>query len=261
MSLAHRIRVAAALAAGSTFAACNGDNSTGPLDTGAAIPSAVLTQALSEMSRPELVAFGAMAIAAPVPSLPALSPSACAYDASTQHFACGSVTVSGLSLTRSYALLTAGGATQSRYDAATTDGVLTDSRLMGTITTPGSTFSIDDQRQLVLTGLLSSTHVLNGSSITHVDGAVTSGGMPISVSSTIKVTIADVTLPAGAKYPASGTITADATQQVASLRPQATHMVATFNGSSTLSITITGGPAIARCTVDLASAVIPSCAP
>src|SRR5438270_3824763 len=130
MRIIHRIRVAAVIAVGSILAACSGDKSTGPSPSS----SATLGQALSEMSLPQLSALGA-SLVAPVPALPALSPSGCTYDPSSQSFACGVVTLNGLTLSSSYALLALGGAPQSQFDPSTTDGVRTRTHLAGTIAT------------------------------------------------------------------------------------------------------------------------------
>lgn len=255
MRIVRGVRVVVALAAGSILAACSGDKSTSP-----STQSVSLTQALGEMSRPELGALSGMATGVSVPAFPALVPSDCAYQPSTQSFACAPLTVSGLTIARSYALLSLGGATQSQYDPASTDGVRMSTRAKGTITGPISTLTIDDQRDLVLTGLLSSTHVLNGSSVTHMGGAITASGTSIPISSTITTTIANLTLPTGTKYPTSGTITTDVTDQTASFSQDAMHMVATFNGGSTLSVTISIGLETLRCSIDLSGTAKSSCA-
>jgi hypothetical protein len=255
MRIVRGVRVVVVCAAGSILAACSGDKSTSP-----STQSVSLTQALSEMSRPELGTLSGMATGVAVPGFPALMPSDCAYQPSTQSFACATVTVSGLTIVRSYALLALGGATQSQYDPASTDGVRTSTHAKGTITGPVSTFTIDDQRDLILTGLLSTTHVLNGSSVTHVDGAITANSSTsIPISSTITTTIANLTLSPGTKYPTSGTITTDITDQAASFSHNTTHMVATFNGSSTLSVTISSGSGTLRCSIDLSGVTKSSC--
>jgi hypothetical protein len=255
MRVVRDIPIVVAFAAGSILAACSGDKSTGP----ATAPSVSLTQALSEMSLPELSTLSTMAIGTSVPVSPALVPSDCAYQSGTQSFTCAPVTVGGLTTTRSYALFALGGAPQSQYDPASTDGVRTNTETKGTLAAATSTFTIDDQRVLMLTGLLSSTHVLNGSSVTHVSGTTTGSGTPIVMNSTIITTIAGLTLPTGAKYPTSGTITTDLTGQAASLPQYTTHMVATFNGTSTLSIAISGFGGTVRCNVDLSGTAPPSC--
>jgi hypothetical protein len=255
MRPARRVRVAAAITAGSILAACSGDKSTSPSTS-----SVSLTQALSEMSRPELGALGTIAIGTSVPVGPTLVPSDCAYQSSAQTFTCAPVTVGGVSVTRSYALLTLGGAPQSQYDPTSTDGVRTNTHVKGTLTESGSTFTIDDQRELVLTGLLSSTHVLNGTSVTHVDGTLAGTGTPVSSSSTVTTKIANLTLPTGAKYPTSGTITTDVAEQFASLPQYTMHIVATFDGSSTLSVAMTSGIGTTRCSIDLSGTAKPSCA-
>jgi hypothetical protein len=251
----RRVRVVATITAGLILAACSGDKSTSPSTS-----SVSLTQALSEMSRPELGALGTMAMGTSVPIGPALVPSDCAYQSSVQSFTCAPVTVGGVTLTRSYALLTLGGATQSQYDPTSTDGVRTNTHAKGTLTGSGSTLTIDDQRELVLTGLLSSTHVFNGTSVTHLDGTLAGTGTPISTSSTITTTIANLTLPTGAKYPTSGTITTDVTEPFAALPQYTTHIVATFDGSSTLSVTVTSRIGTTRCSIDLSGTAKPSCA-
>lgn len=257
MSIARRTRIAAVLTAGSILTACNGDRSTGPSE----MSSASLSQVLSEMSRPELSAFSA-SMAAPMPIIPTLSPSACAYDQSRQSFSCGTVTVRGLDITSSYALLALGGTLQSRYDPATTDGVRTASRVAGTITSPGSTLRIDDQRELTLTGLLSSAPVLNGTSLTRAEGTIGTGATAIPVSRTVTTRVVNLTIPVGAKYPTSGTLTVDITEQAGAFPTHTTHIAAAFDGTSMLSITAsTDGGRTTQCSVSMAGTVMPTCAP
>jgi hypothetical protein len=249
MRIIRRIRVAA-IAVGSILAACSGDKSTGPSPSS----SALLGQALSEMSLPQLNILG-VRLVAPVADFPSLSPSDCTYDPSSQSFACGAKTLNGFTLTSSYALLALGGATQSQFDPSTTDGVRTRTHLAGTVAMPTGTITIDDQRELVLTGLLSSTHVINGTGVTHTVGTVNAGATPIPMSSTLTTSVVGLTIPNGARYPTAGTMTADVTRQLSTFPIHVTHFVAVFDGTSTISITVSGdGGPVFRCAVDLAGA-------
>src|SRR3954452_8560632 len=83
--------------------ACGSDSSTGPSSQ-----PVTLDQAPAELSSPALTATPASWDAAG-PALPAFVSSRCAYQASSQSFACTPVVASGVTVTQSFTLLDASG--------------------------------------------------------------------------------------------------------------------------------------------------------
>jgi hypothetical protein len=189
-------------------------------------------------------------------------PSSCAYAAESQSFVCPPTTRGGLTITRSFTLLDASGAPQSQFDPSTTAAVRTNTRVVGRLTTGLVTTTIDDVRELTLSGLRSGTHVLNGSSTTIVVDSSSTGGLP-ALKSTVTTTITDLVLPsptAENAWPTSGTVAVDALVELGSRRVlPATHTVITFNGTSEAAVAITTGGSTSQCIVNLARPLSFSC--
>jgi hypothetical protein len=215
-----------------------------------------LGEVLGEMSVPSVAA-------ALVPTMPAMpdasapTPSSCSYDTGTQRFYCPGVTVSGVTFTRSFALLNAAGTAQSQYDAATTDAVNVNTSLMGNFTANGSTVSVAGNENLTLKGLLSGVHTLAGTSLINVTGTDATIGAPYILS--VSTTVNDLVLPDSRadKWPKSGSVTVDATHALAGTTTTS-HLTATFNGTSKVNVSLTSGGITVSCIVDLASQN-PSC--
>jgi hypothetical protein len=246
---ARALRALSFVTVAAFVAACS--DSTAP-----ARQPADLAEVLGEMSVPSVAAALVPAMPA-TPDASAPTPSNCSYDAGTQRFYCPGVTASGVTFTRSFALLDGNGTAQSQYDAATTDAVNLNSSLMGNFTANGSSVSVAGNENLTLSGLLSGVHTLAGTSLINVTGTDAKVGAPYILS--VSTTVNDLVLPDSRadKWPKSGSVTIDATHALAGTTTTS-HLTATFNGTSKVNVSLTSGGITVSCIVDLASQN-PSC--
>lgn len=251
MTTIRKLRAAALVTTAAFLAACGSDSSVAPDH-----PPADLGAVLSEMTLPSITSSfvpGAPAL----PSTTALTPSSCSYSATSQSFTCPTVSVSGITIARSFTLLNASGTPQSQFDPATTASVRTTSTTTGTVSSAGATITVDSQDELTLSGLLTGVHVLNGTSVTHMAGTDPGSATPFTM--TMSATIANLVLPATAteQWPKSGQIRMDITDSMLGAAGTE-HIAMTFNGTSKVLVTVTSGSFSFTCTVDLASQA-PSC--
>ena len=243
-----RILSAAVLA---TSAACGSDGSTAPTQS-----RADLNQAFVELGIPALAT-----VTATVNGVPSVSPSIadrspCAYTTGTQSFVCPTQTISGLTIAASYTLLSASGSPQPAFDPAATAAVRTDASAAGTLTSAGTSLTIDTKQTLTLNGLLSDHHVLDGTGTTKVNGTVAQGSTSVPVSVNGTTTIAKLVFPptgSASKWPLSGTITSESSTSVSGLPAIPAKVVVTFDGSSKAAVVITVASSTTHCTVDLAN--------
>jgi len=237
--------------------ACGSDSSTGP-EIGQPI---TLGQALATIRSPALAASaGTFGVAGTF--APAIVPSQCAYAAASQSFVCAPVTSAGLTFNQSFTLLDAAGTKQAAFDENTTTAVRANSALAGTLTTGGTTFTVDGQQALTLSGLLSGKHILDGTSTTHVAGTLVEGETQVPFTTTITTTITSLAVPVATsgtpEWPASGTIVVEASTAVGPVTPASTKVTITFSGSSTAMVSIVGPGFAQTCKVNLASSA-PTC--
>lgn len=238
--------------------ACGSDSSVTPPLTSQPV---TLDQALTELSIPALSAaaesFGGVGAVAP-----ALVPSRCAFEASSQSFVCTPIATNGLTINQSYTLFSASGARQPAFDKATTASVRANTAVAGTVLEGGTALTIDGQQELTLSGLLTGTHTLDGTSTTRITGNVASGSTQIPLTSTITTKITSLVLPAtsgdGQKWPTSGTIVVESSTALGPAAPAVTRLTLTFSGSSTVTVSIVGPGISQTCKVDLANKA-PSC--
>lgn len=249
MSTSSRL---AALAATVVLAACGGDSGTGPAST----QPQSLDQLFTQMSVPGVSSAAALGGGVNAPSA-SVAPSGCSYVAASQSFVCGTVTRNGLTVSQSYQLFDASGAPLAAFDRARVSSVRVRGTVSGTVTSDGSTIKLDGQNDQTLSGLQSSTHTLNGTSIADLSGTVRTGTTTQSFTSHSSTTIANVVVPAdggAGSYPRSGTITVDQTTSVAGSPAVAMRVVMTFDGTSKAKVTVTiAGLTTSSCTMDLAS--------
>jgi hypothetical protein len=259
MKATRVIRNAALLTATVLAAACSSDSGVGPSPGG----TTTLVQALGEMSLPSMPGLGSLASPDASQSMPALVPSSCAYTAASQSFVCPPTTRSGLTVTRSFTLLDASGLPQSQFDPRSTSAVRTNTKIAGKVTTGLFDTTIDEVRELTLSGLLTGTHVLNGHSTTIVVDSASLGDSALTLKTTITTTISDLVLPSstGANtWPKSGTVTIDTVDEMGSSSATlTTHVVITFDGTSKATATVTTGGSTSRCIVDLANPLLSTC--
>jgi hypothetical protein len=238
--------------------ACGGDSATAPTS----YPPATLDQALAELSIPALSAgdnsFVDLGAAAP-----SLDPTRCAYSATVQSFVCTPISESGITINQSFTLLTASGAKQSAFDAATTDAVRANTTVAGTLVEQGTSLNLSGQQQITLSGLVSGPHVLNGTSTLTAAGTVVDGTTSYPVNITVATSIANLVLPAHEStssqlWPSSGSVTVDVNGSIGPVSVSQARTIITFNGTSTVNVTMTGGGVSKSCKVDLTKAA-PEC--
>ena len=190
-------------------------------------------------------------------------PSSCSYDATAKSFTCPNVTISGVTVSRSFTLFDANGNPQSAFDPSSTASVRMQTSFAGTIASGGSSVTIDQQQDFTLSGLLSGVHTLNGSSLGHVNGSISNGTISTPIASTITTTVSNLVLPRSStgadRFPASGTLSAVSATTVGALPTVTTSVLVTFDGSSKAAVTITTGGHTTQCTVDLTSATATLC--
>jgi hypothetical protein len=241
--------------AGLLIAASGCSTSTSPSKT------AAVDAALSEVgSAQSVVSTAVVAGGAVMPSTTvAPSTSRCPYDSGTGHFVCSSVTMSGLTLTTWYELLDASGQRQAAFNSSTTAAIHTVMDMSGTLTSGTSLGNVEMTRHSdqTLSGLLTGSHVLNGTGTS--TSSFAAGGSTTSTSESD--TIINLVLPAAnatAKWPLSGSINT-------MLNPgggsggTALQTTLTFNGTSVATMVTTIGGVTQTCTIDLANPAPPSC--
>jgi hypothetical protein len=238
--------------------ACGGDSATAPTS----YPPATLDQAPAELSIPALSAgdnsFVDLGAAAP-----SLDPTRCAYSATVQSFVCTPISESGITINQSFTLLTSSGAKQSAFDGATTDAVRANTTVAGTLVEQGTSLNLSGQQQITLSGLVSGPHVLNGTSTLTAAGTVVDGTTSYPVNITVATSIANLVLPAHEStssqlWPSSGSVTVDVNGSIGPVSVSQARTIITFNGTSTVNVTMTGGGVTKSCKVDLTKAA-PEC--
>ena len=249
MTSTRSLRLAALVAVAAFASACS--DSTAPSN----LQSAELSQVLSEMQPASLAPLNAQISAAPSTALSAPVPSSCSYDATAKSFVCPSVSVTGITVSRSFTLFDASGNPQSAFDRATTASVRMQTSFAGTVTSGGSTVTIDQQQDVTMSGLLTGARTINGTSLGHVAGTIGNGTTTTPVASTISTTITNLVIPASStgasRFPSSGTVAATTTTTIGALPASTVSATITFDGTSKAAVTVTTNGRTTSCTVDL----------
>jgi hypothetical protein len=249
-----RLRTVISVAALAVVAgACGSDSPTQP-----STQQVTLNQALAELSLPALntaaTTYGGFSAITPT-----LTAARCPYDATAQSYVCTTVTSGGLTFDQSFTLLTAGGAPQAAFDAATTASVRTNTTISGDAVEDGVTYSFDGDQELTLAGLQESTHTLDGTGTlvaTADDGAGTSGTVTLTETITgLQIAAFSTT---ATTWPKAGTIAFQLDVDLSSDPPSTTSVTMTFNGTSTVHVVVVSDGATSTCDVDFASPN-PSC--
>jgi hypothetical protein len=230
-------------------AACS--DSTGPTTE----QPADLSQVLAELQPSTLAPLASQLSSVPAAAITAPVPSSCSYDGASKSFVCPNVSVTGVTVSRSFTLLDATGAPQTAFDRTTTAAVRMKSTFAGTVTSGTTTLAIDQQQELTLSGLLTGVHTLNGTALGHASGSIGTGSTAIPIATTTSTTITNLVLPrssSGSQWPQSGTIAATITDAGFGT-PLTTSVSITFNGTSTAQVTVTAGGITMTSTVDLAN--------
>ena len=249
-----RVRTALSLAALAVVAgACGSDSPTQP-----ATPQITLNQALAELDLPAIntatTTYGGVSAITP-----SLTSARCPYSGTAQKFVCATVTSSGLSIDQSFTLLTAAGAPQSAFDAASTDAVAATTTIAGSYSDQGVTYTADGTQDLTLSGLQSSTHSLDGSGTITV---VADDGSGTLQTVTLTETIAGLKIPAGTTsataWPTSGSIALQLDVDLGDGTTSTTTVTMTFNGTKIVHVTIDDNGTTTSCDVDFTTPA-PTC--
>jgi hypothetical protein len=239
------------LAVATLLAACS-EPPTAPTE----LPADLRT-VLDQMSLSGLNESTAAVLGVPVSFLSAPVPSSCTFDSSLQSFACPAGTVDGLTVTETITLFDASNHPQSRYDASSTAAVRVNATAAGTVTASTSSITVDERQEMTMSGLLTGTHTLNGTMHLTLSGTAGAGTTAETLSSTMTMTTTNLVLPADPHgFPASGTISLDATFAFGADAPFAENTQIVFNGTSTVAITSTVAGQSTHCTLDLVSHVL-----
>jgi hypothetical protein len=252
------LRAAAFVTLAGLASACS--DSTAP----SSVQPAELSQVLAELQPSSLDALGSQISAAPAVGLSAPVPSSCTYDSGTKSFICPNVSVTGITVTRSFTLLDAGGNPQSAFDKATTAAVRMKTTFAGTVTSGSTTLVINQQQDHTLSGLLTGVHTLNGTTLGTAAGTVGNGaGVTTPMTTTVTTTITNLVLPQSStgadRWPKSGTIDATSTVTIGALPAVTTKATITFNGTNLATATLTSLGHTTTCTFDLSGAKATVC--
>ena len=194
---------------------------------------------------------------------PLTVPSSCSYDGVSRSFVCPSVSVTGLTVSRSFTLYDASDNPQTAFDRTTTAAARMTTSLAGTVASGGTTLAIEEQQDMKVSGLLTGVHTLNGSSLIHVNGTVATGATTTPIVSTVAITISNLAVPREStgpnRFPASGTVTALTEATYGALPKMTVGTTITFNGTSRAAVTVNVNGLTTHCTVDLSSATVALC--
>jgi hypothetical protein len=205
----------------------------------------------------ELAGAGAFGSSAAMPSA-----DQCPYNSTTQRFVCPAMSVNGLTINRFFQLLNAADQPQSAFAPATTAAIRTVTDVSGTVTSTfggvTTTTELSSHEDHTLSGLLGAKYTLNGNGTTAA--TTNAGGMTFDVNSVQKIT--NLVMPKHGsenRYPESGSIAMDVT--ISGLVGDAEHTVnitLTFNGTSTVTMTLKAGGVTQTCTFDMSSPTSPA---
>ncbi|MDB4874516.1 MAG: hypothetical protein JWM41_962 [Gemmatimonadetes bacterium] len=265
-------RTFAALLATALLAGCGSDSPTSP----AAHQPVDLAAIIAQSSSGGINSIAGASTLASIPTTlgaPAIVPSVCTYSSTTTGFTCPPINTAGVTFNITYYLADAAGHSQSQVDVNTTASVRTVTDASGTIAVPstpgtGTTIALTNHSDMTLSGLLTTSRLLNGRTAGHFDVTTTPATGPAvhSIVNDTSVT-ANVAFPAAANttssWPTSGTITSDThtttTVPVLGSVNATVHSVITFNGTNHPTMTVSVGGVPVTCTLDLSGQTAPTC--
>jgi Tfp pilus assembly protein FimT len=249
MTTSRSLRFGAALLL-ALAVACSSDT-TAPVS----LPAS-LDQIFSEASLSSISAINGGLAPVPVSTFAMPAPSTCSYSAGT--FVCPTVTIGELQFSRKFTLYDESGAVQSQFVSGVTSRIRFESSAHGVVTSGTSGFAVDQTHDLLVSGLTSSTHLLNGTSRTAITTVVPAGSTATPTTTTLALAFNNLELPKGGNaYPGGGNINLTATSSNLGAAPF--HMQLAFNGTSKVAVTTdVGGISLPSCTLDL-SVANPTC--
>lgn len=226
--------------------ACSSDTSTQP--SGASVS---LDQVFSEASLSSLTTIASSFAHVPVSAAAMPTPSSCTF--STGTFACPTVIISGVTFTSKFTLYDDHDVVQSQFVSGTTSKVAFESSARGTVVSGLTGFTIDQVQTFMLSGLTTSTHLVNGTSRTTITQVVPTGVTSAPATSTFLIGFHNLEIPKGnSSYPGSGMMDLNVTSMAAPIPSM--HLQLVFNGTSKVAVTIVlGSPPAQHCTLDLAT--------
>jgi hypothetical protein len=233
------------------LAGCSSDSSTG---VNASNPT-TLDGALAQFSMPSLFSAAASLSGISAPAALDIVPSGCTYAAASQNFVCVTVNVGGMAVSTTVTLYDASGAPQSAYNAATTAAMHVTTSATGTLPATSVTgpLALNEHQDLTLSGLLTPTHVMNGTTAVQLSGSMVMAGASTSVSENSTITMTNLALPATAGgFPSSGSMTVDELSAIGGTSVH-TNIALTFNGTSKVGMVTTVSGHVQNCVIDLTS--------
>ena len=245
MTSSRTLRIGAAALLAFT-GACSSDS------TGLGAPPTSLDQIFSEASLSSISAINGGLAPVPVSTFAMPAPSSCSFSAGA--FVCPTVTIGELQFSRKFTLYDENGVVQSQFVSGTTSRIKFESIAHGVVTSGTTGFTIDQSHDLLVSGLTSSTHVLNGTSRTTITSVAPAGSTTAPATTTLAFVFNNLELPKGQNaYPGGGNIELTATSS--NLPGVPFHMQLAFNGTSKVAVTSdAGGIPFPPCSLDLAVA-------
>jgi hypothetical protein len=215
-------------------------------------PPASLDEIFTEASLSSLSAINGGLSPVSVSTFAMPAPSTCSFSAGA--FVCPTVTIGELQFSRRFTLYDDNGVVQSQFVSGVTSRIKFESSAHGTVTSGATGFTVDQTHDLLLSGLTSSTHVLNGISTTTITDVVPAGSTTAPTSTTVSAVFNNLELPRGHNvYPGGGNIDLRFTSSAFVDAPF--HMQLAFNGTSKVAVTIDLAPfPPEHCTLDLSRA-------
>ena len=255
--MTFRIPLRLAALASVLAVACVTDAPTAPLESRLS-----LEEALAELDLPAIrLAMGAFTTLGPPP--PPV-PAACPYQTASESFVCAPIAAGGLILSQSFTLVSATGEKQAVFDRATTSWIRVSSTINGTrAENDFTTTTVDGEQEVIVSGLLTDRHTINGSSSTRL-GRVTDGSSSTQpVMTTVTTKLKNVVLPlvpsgAPIAWPLSGsmeilnTTFADYPPPTPGPGPIVYGTVVVFTGSSVVEVALTSRGITRVCRMNMA---------
>jgi hypothetical protein len=220
-----------------------------------------LEEALAELDVPALrPATGTFTGIGPPP---VIVPSACPFEAASESFACPPIKAGGLTLNESFTLVSAAGVRQSAFNGRTTSWLRVATSIRGTVAVGGYTHTVDGEQELIIAGLLTDRHTINGSSskqvLTVTDGSP--GAQPVA--STVTTKFKNVVLPvkppgSPVAWPLSGSMEIQTTEYAdypppyPGPGPMVGGVVVVFTGTSHVEVAFTSRGVTRACITDMA---------
>lgn len=256
--LPRLVRSAAVALLAAFVPACS--DSTGPGD-----PRATLDEVMREANDPlldEIASRASVGLIAFASRTSGPFHAGCGYVAASESFVCPVITSDGMRLERSYILLDAAGNRQAAFSPTTTAAVRTTMHISGRSTEAGSDFTFDELDDRTVSGLLTSRHVLDGTSTMSMSGTMPAPGSTSAMMRGSQTTkIESLVLPSrDNRWPGPGTMTMDGMMAFGSYESPL-HMRALFTGTRCVTITVGDGAWSDTFTIDLANPDAASCTP